>query len=311
MELGADGKKAVCPYCGRELLIKHRDTAKEAYDRQLARERASAAVKEEQAQKGRRRVAKVYLGIAAFFAVCVLIAIFIPGTGFHEMVFPETVDFYENVEVTFSGDSGSGKAHVTNKNSGELRDVRVTATPAENLVNGDTVTIKAEKRTGYRYQPSEMTVEVTGLTEWVLETGMLPDEALAKIHANTERLIRKEWDAVVDTGTALSYEIEPYRLYLFVEKDPDYYDRNYLYDSYKVTTTRSDGAEVISYEACRYANLKLQTSGDLTAEYGTLQGFNFGYMSGFSYATSFSGWLDADEMEADLRQVRESCDLVP
>ena len=88
------------------------------------------------------------------------------------------------------------------------------------------------------------------------------------------------------------------------------YERNVLYDTYEVKVTRADGSVVTSYEACRYADLKIPANGVLTANYGILQGFNLGYNYGFSYAQSFSGWTDAAEMEADLRHVRDGYHLV-
>lgn len=80
---------------------------------------------------------------------------------------------------------------------------------------------------------------------------------------------------------------------------------NVLYDTYEVRVTREDGSVFTSYEACRYADLKIPADGVLTADYGTLMGFNFGFNHGFSYAHAFSGWTDAAEMEADLRHARD------
>ncbi len=97
----------------------------------------------------------------------------------------------------------------------------------------------------------------------------------------------------------------PYRMYLFVSDREDAYERNVLYDTYEVNVTREDGSVFAGYEACRYTDLRIPPDGVLTADYGSLQGFNFGFTQGFSYAQSFSGWTDAAEMEADLRNVRD------
>ena len=99
--------------------------------------------------------------------------------------------------------------------------------------------------------------------------------------------------------------ISPYRIYLFVSDSRSAYERNVLYDTYEVKITRADGSVLTSYEACRYADLKIPADGVLTADYGNLLGFNFGFHYGFSYAHSFSGWTSAEEMEADLRHARD------
>ena len=72
---------------------------------------------------------------------------------------------------------------------------------------------------------------------------------------------------------------------------------------------REDGTVYTGYEACRYSDLRIPADGVLKAHYGTLQGFNFGFSQGFSYAHSFAGWTDAAQMEADLRNVRENYQL--
>ena len=65
----------------------------------------------------------------------------------------------------------------------------------------------------------------------------------------------------------------------------------------------------MTYEACRYTDLKIPADGVLTAGYGSLQGFHLGYSYGFSYTHAFSGWTDAAEMEADLRHARDGYHL--
>ena len=99
-------------------------------------------------------------------------------------------------------------------------------------------------------------------------------------------------------------------MYLFISDEDASYEYNVLYDAYEVKVTKEDGSVYIGYEACRYNDLKIPADGVLTAGYGTLQGFNFGFSQGFSYAQSFSGWSDAAEMEADLRHARDGYHLV-
>jgi len=99
-------------------------------------------------------------------------------------------------------------------------------------------------------------------------------------------------------------------MYLFVSDEGNTHERNALYDTYEVHVTREGGSVLTSYEACRYADLKIPSDGVLTADYGSLQGFNLGYSYGFSYSQAFSGWTDSAEMEADLRHARDGYHLV-
>ena len=177
------------------------------------------------------------------------------------------------------------------------------------LSNGDTVTVKAEAPAGWRFEPAEKQFTVEGLTAWVTSTDQLNEDNLAAIHSNTERLIREDWEEIVSSSLAEDMTYTPYRMYLFISDKDVSYERNVLYDTYEVNVTREDGSVFIGYEACRYSDLKIPADGVLTADYGSLQGFNFGFNHGFSYAHSFSGWTDAAEMEADLRHVRDGYHL--
>ena len=187
--------------------------------------------------------------------------------------------------------------------------VRFEIKPDTGLSNDDVVTVKANAPIGWRFEPSEKQFTVEGLTAWVLDTSQLDGGNLAAIHANTERLIREDWNEIVSSSLAKKMTCAPYRMYLFIADEDTSYERNVLYDTYKVKVKRKDGSTLTSYEACRYADLKIPADGVLTANFGSLQGFNLGYSYGFSYTHSFSGWTDAAEMEAALRHARDGYHL--
>ena len=312
MELAADGKKAVCPYCGQEMLIEKDSLAKKEYERQMAKARAAEDIKDLQRARQRKRRLKGWLIALAVFAVIFAINAFIPDSAVNQLVFPQTADPFEAVSVTFSGMSGegAGEVTVTDRTAAWANDIRFEIVPGAGLQNGDTVTVKAKAPAGWRFSPSEKAFTVSGLTEWVLRTEQLQGSNLDKIHANTERLIREDWAEILSHDETLTLTMAPYRLYLFVANGaPSYQDQNVLYDAYEVTVTRADGSVFTSYEACRYASLKIPADGVLTADYGGLMGFNLGYVYGFSYSDGFAGWTDAAEMEADLRNARDGYKL--
>ena len=311
MELSADGEKAVCPYCGHEMLIDMDDSAQEEYERRIALARAEEDIKDLRVKRQRRRRLKGMLIAFGVIAGMFLIYLAIPGSPIHELAFPRTADPFTSVNVKFSGMSGEGRAEVqvSDRNAEYAEEVKFEVTPDTGLSNGDAVTVKAQAPLGWRFDPSEKQFTVEGLTAWVTSTEQLSRDNLKKIHANTERLIREDWEEIVSSSLAQDMTYAPYRMYLFVSDENTSYDRNVLYDTYEVKVTREDGSVLTSYEACRYTDLKIPADGILTAGYGTLQGFNFGFNYGFSYAQSFSGWTDAAEMEADLRHVRDGYHL--
>ena len=311
MELSADGEKAVCPYCGHEMLIDTDDSAQEEYERRIALARAEEDIKDLRAKRQRRRRLQGMLIAFGVIAGMFLIYLAIPGSPIHELAFPRTADPFTSVNVKFSGMSGEGRAEVqvSDRNAEYADEAKFEVTPDTGLSNGDAVTVKAQAPLGWRFDPSEKQFTVEGLTAWVTSTEQLSGDNLKKIHANTERLIREDWEEIVSSSLAQDMTYAPYRMYLFVSDENTSYERNVLYDTYEVKVTREDGSVLTSYEACRYTDLKIPADGILTAGYGTLQGFNFGFNHGFSYAQAFSGWTDAAEMEADLRHVRDGYHL--
>ena len=307
MELSEDEDKAVCPYCGRELLIEKEDSASEEYEKLIAKARAEEDIKDLQEKRQRKRRIKKWLIACCILAGILLINILIPDSPMNRMVFPQTADPFTCVDVKFSGMSGEGAAELRISNSGEeyADEDRFVVTPNTGLSNGDVVTVKVKTTLGWRFEPAEKQFTVDGLTAWVLGTDQLAGDNLTAIHSNTERLIREDWKDIVSSSFAQKMTCTPYKLYLFVADKGTLYERNVLYDSYKVNVKRKDGTVFTSYEACRYSDLRIPADGVMLANYGSLQGFNFGYNYGFSYAQSFSGWTDAGKMEADLRNVRE------
>ena len=312
MELSADGEKAVCPYCGHEMLIDTDDSAQEEYERRIAMARAEEDIKDLQKKRQSKRRLKGWLIVLCIIAGVNLIGVLIPASPMHELVFPRTADPFTSVSLKFYGMSGEGRVELQiSDHSAEYADsAKFEVTPNTGLSNGDTVTVKAEAPAGWRFEPAEKQYTVEGLTAWVTSTDQLNEDNLSAIHANTERLIREDWEEIVSSSLAEDMTYTPYRMYLFISDEDVSYERNILYDTYEVKVTRADGSVFTGYEACRYADLKIPADGILTAGYGSLQGFNFGYNHGFSYAQSFSGWTDAAEMEADLRHARDGYHLV-
>ena len=308
MELKAGGERAECPYCGHIMIIEKEDPERKAYELRMAKARAEEDIRDLREKRQRRRRLKGWLIALCVIAVILVINVFIPGSPMRELAFPQTVDPFSAVNVKYYGMSGEGKAELELIGSNEteyLDSDYFEIVPQTGLSNGDTVKVKAKAPAGWRFEPSEKQFTVEGLTEWVLQTDQIGEENLASIHANTERLIQEDWKEIVDSSLAQEMTFTPYRLYLFVTDDESSYERNVLYDTYEVNVTREDGSVLTAYEACRYASLKIPPDGVMTADYGSLLGFNFGFNYGFSYAHSFSGWTDASEMEADLRHARD------
>ena len=311
MELSEDEDKAICPYCGHEMLIDTEDSARKEYERRMAKARAEEDIKVFREKKQKKSRSKRRFIALCVIAGMILINVLIPDSPMNRLFFPRTVDPFSCADVKFSGMSGEGTAELRISNNGEeyADEDRFEVIPNTGLSNGDIVTVKIKTTVGWRFIPAEKQFKVAGLTAWVLGTDQLIGDNLTTIHSNTERLIREDWKEIISSSFARDMTYTPYKMYLFVADEGTLYERNVLYDTYEVNVTRKDGTVFTSYEACRYSNLRIPADGVITANYGSLQGFNLGYNYGFSYSQSFSGWTDAAEMKADLRNVRDDYHL--
>ena len=288
MELSEDGEKAVCPYCRHTLFVDKGESEQAEYDQRWDR-------------------LKVWLIAFCIVAGICLINVLIPGSPLHEVFFPQTANPFLGVSVKFYGMSGEGRAELQiSQRPKEYSDpIRFEIDPETGLRNGDVVTVKAKAPFGWRFKPSEKQFTVEGLTIWVMGTHQIRGDNLASIHANTEQLIRGDWADIVPSSFASDITYTPYRMYLFISDEKTGYNYNVLYDTYEVKVTRTDGSVFTSYEACRYADLKIPADGVLTANYGILQGFNFGFSHGFAYDQAIPGWTSHEGMEADLRYAND------
>ena len=262
-------------------------------------------------QRGNRR--RGWLPALCIVAGICLINMLIPGSPMREIFFPRTANPFLGVSVKYYGMSGEGRAElqISNRRPAEYADsTRYEIDPETGLSNGDVVTVKAKAPVGWRFEPAEKQFTVEGLTIWVTGTYQISGDNLASVHANTEQLIREDWADIVPSSFASDITYTPYRMYLFISDEKTGYDYNVLYDTYEVKVTRTDGSVFTSYEACRYSDLKIPSDGVLTADYGILQGFNFGFSHGFSYAQAFSGWTSPEGMEGDLRYANDGRHLV-
>ena len=117
-------------------------------------------------------------------------------TGLPEL---EKIDPFEDLSVTFSGNSGDGYADISIVNYDDYFSYFwYTTSQTYDLSNGDTVTISFDvtdskdwvaERYGYILSPTEKTYTVSGLTEYVLKNEQVTSEAVKPMLGTAEELI--------------------------------------------------------------------------------------------------------------------------
>lgn len=228
------------------------------------------------------------------------IMIMIPGTPLHRRLFPVRRNPYENTEVRFTGKNGEGTVILYHTPGDEFSGLDYTMTPSEQLYNGDKVIIRAAGVSGYRWDPPEAAVIVSGLADYLTDLSQADYTGLIPVHYNTETAVSLEWDRLKEAGGIQSYKTKPYKIYLFCP-DETGENANYLYDAYQTEVVKNDGSFMTVYEAFQYPGVRTRREGELVFRYGTLMNFNSGERYGMPEGTSFSGWLDPGLMEEDLK----------
>lgn len=308
MELSENKDRLSCPYCGHELLIEKKNYKQMEYDRLMGRAKAEEELRKREEKRKNLPRRKALLILIAFFAFGFLFSVLSPTGSLHELFFPVEADPFPALRVSFYGEDGSGRVKVESSDVSGLPRIRFSAEPEKDLRNGDRIRVRAESELGYRWTPAEKVFVVSGLVAYIHAMDELVDEDWTRLRENTRRLIEEDWAELLKRGEVVSVEAKPYRDYLFIQELPR--EENVLYVSFETTVTRANGTTLTVYQTCDYRSLKRQADGSLSASYGSLESFQLGYYYGFSPSSSFQGWLDAGEMEADLRAARDGFTLV-
>lgn len=290
MHYEKDEGKAVCPYCGKAVIV--RDEKKQQTSSEDFRPARRTA-------KRRRSTVKTLAAIGAVLLV-VLAAIGIRRAN------RTTADPFENVKVEFSGVSGSGSARIVNSNTDRLRDVDFTVDRQHGLSNGDSVTVTAEKMNGYRWTQSKKTFRVFGLSEILKTLSDAPDSAFDMFREASRIELEKAWKDVSVRQQQVEWNAETHKLYLLVSDGSEGTRKNVLYDTYKTTVTMPDGEERVFYQAVRYEDVIKKPDGSITADYSnaSIQNWQLGYYLGFDASDAFYGWERLREMELEFEGLK-------
>ena len=285
-------EKAVCEYCGYQVLLEREDTPEEikakahakSYGYHKGRLDAEAKAQEEAEKKKKNRKIKAILIVVA------MIYFFGFWSLWQTYISTPKVNPFDYLEVVFTGTDGDGEVVVTVKPGAEGIDtgkIRFVFSKERDLLQGETVTVTASSDV-YLVMEDTKTYTVEGLDEYLQNLEDIPAEALELIHLQAESAQSMNLDNSQESGHFL--DMKPVKLYLLTDGRLT----NHLYDVFEVHFS-TDKGEKTFYVVSVFDNIVVR-DGEQTS-------LN---MSGGTYMgqlTQVQGWLHIMAYES-LDQIR-------
>ena len=176
-------------------------------------------------------------------------------------------DPFEKLTVTFSGTSPDGYA-VLEYSGDDSRYVGFQCDNLNNLKNGDRIKVSLDRTDASYYAENlgrvpevfEKEFEVSGLPEYISETGKITDDFLSELKSDAEDSVLSYTAGDYSEKTTVS-DLE-YAGYIFcsAKEGTYYYDKNVIYVIYRGNVKNSDGKfrSTDVYYPVRFENILLQ-----------------------------------------------------
>lgn len=241
--LKADDKreKAVCEYCGYQVLFEKKETADEIMAKAHARSygyhkgkldaQAKAQEQAEKRQKTRRIKSKLIV------AGVVILLLFM--SILYTYLSTPKVNPFDYVEITFQGTDGDGEAVLNVKpdiGDVDIKKIHFTFSKDYNLLQGETITVTAASDT-YRLAETSRTYTVESLDEYLKDLDNISEDALELIHLQAESALQLNLDSSRESGFFL--DMKPVKLYLLTDGK----QTSYLYDVFEARFSTVDGVK--------------------------------------------------------------------
>lgn len=296
----ADNTKAVCEYCGYQVLIEREDTVEEmrakahakSYGYHKGKLEAEAEVKEKATKRQKARSIKIKFIVAAVVVLLILLS-----AAFEQLSKPQ-VNPFDCIEVTFQGTDGEGKAVLQTKSTADIdvNYIDFVISKKNYLLQGETITVTATSDR-YLLTEKERVYTVEGLDEYLTDLEDIPADALEMIHLRAESALELNLDSSKSAGFFL--DMKPVKLFLTTDGK----QTNSLYDVFEVRFTTVDGEKTF-YVMAVFSDVVVrdgeQTSINMSS--GVYSG-NLTQVQGWLYIMAYNS---LEEIKASLLTSQES-----
>uniref|UniRef100_UPI0040565061 hypothetical protein n=1 Tax=Acetatifactor sp. TaxID=1872090 RepID=UPI0040565061 len=291
--------KAVCEYCGYQMLIEKEDTLEEIRAKEQAKSygyhkgRLRAEAEAEAVKK--KKFGPLKISLLVFGAIVLML-------GFASTVNNVTkplVNPFDYIEVSFQGKDGDGEVVLEIKNQTEGIDanfIHYEFSKEDDLFQGETITIQATSEQ-YRLSENMKSYIVEGLDEYLKDLDNIPEEALELIHLRAESALELNLDRSKSAGFFI--DMKPVKLFLLTDGK----QTNQLYDAFEVHFSTNAGEKTV-YVLAGFE--------DVIVRNGTQVSIDMSYGMYYGQLTQVQGWLwitaynSLEEIRAALLTSQES-----
>ncbi len=303
MKPDLDNERAICEYCGHQVLIEQEDTLEEIRDKAQAeaygyhrgRLRAEAEAEVFRRKKKSRKGQKAIISMSIFVAIAVVVFISFCIT---EVSKPQ-VNPFDCIEVSFQGNDGDGEVVLEVKNVTEGIDanrIEFDISKEDYLVQGETISIRASSE-DYRLTEKNRTYIVEGLDEYLKDLENISQEVLEIIHIKAESVLELNLESSRNVGVLL--DIKPVKLFLVTDGK----QTNRLYDVFEAHFSTYTGEQ--TYYVMAYFDDVIVRNGEqisIDMSYGMYGG----HLTGVEGALYIMAYDSIEEIRADILTTQDS-----
>ena len=204
MILDANGERAICEYCGHQMMIEKKEKPEDLKKRQEAMSYGYHAGKYKAEEEAQKRAKKgVYL--RTFIIVTIFVLIGLAGMAISYLMKPALDDPFAYLEVSFEGTDGRGELKMQVNNDApdgiDMARVRFNCKSDDFLTEGDIVVIEATCDE-YRLGVSTKRYKVEGLECYLKDVLALDEKQLDSIFAENETIQYGNVEMVLEDGEA-------------------------------------------------------------------------------------------------------------
>lgn len=256
-----DREKAVCDYCGYQMLLEREDTIEEIREKAHAKSYgyhkgkldAEAEAQAQAAKKEKRR------GIKKTAIIIGVILLIVIASVFSTTLSKPQINPYDYVQVSFQGVDGEGEVLLDIESGTEEIDtsyIHYEVSKDYQLTQGETITIYADSEQ-YRLSEKAKSYVVEGLDEYLKDLTDIPKEALEMIHLKAESELDYHLEYCKNAGTFES--MMPVKLFLATDGK----QTNKIYDVFEAHFVTEDGEET-HYIVADFSDVIVREDGQIS-----------------------------------------------
>lgn len=317
MEIVPNERAVVCQFCGKKLYFAEEQNVNQqneipsnTYANMASQVQESQSRINRGIKTVRKTVLIVYVVIFALVFGCVATSIVVGIVNTRNNITSHTttateMDPFEDMKVELEGEAPYASISKIRNTTDRWIDYR--ADKAENLSNGDKITIKVEEKYGYVWTSDSYTYTVSGLDTLVLAPSEIEEADVKAIHEFCIDEITRSWSRDIGNCTD-DYQITvtPYKLCVNVRKEESYFSgRNNVLSAYQVDFV-IDGKSGTAYTYVQIPEPRYTSDGKFKAAYdsATVKGYMWMHEFGFtdSYTMTVDGYESVQKMMADMEE---------